>query len=186
MATSLTPQASLTVPRPRFLFPSNKLSGYNPPPRRSRGVPPRCSVKFAGGQWIRSTRFGGESGGPEVVRAGGASELEVGDAWGSGMLSPRDFDKDSIINVPEPARCRNSRVLRVVVPLFVIEFILFRTWRSGDGRTSRIPGVNQDPIFKSYSLPPNEVGYPGGIFNPLNFSPSVEAKEKELANGTII
>ncbi|WOG95419.1 hypothetical protein DCAR_0414738 [Daucus carota subsp. sativus] len=45
--------------------------------------------------------------------------------------------------------------------------------------------VNQDPIFKSYSLPPGEVGYPGGIFNPLNFAATEEAKEKELANGRL-
>uniref|UniRef100_A0A164ZZP9 Chlorophyll a-b binding protein, chloroplastic n=1 Tax=Daucus carota subsp. sativus TaxID=79200 RepID=A0A164ZZP9_DAUCS len=42
-----------------------------------------------------------------------------------------------------------------------------------------------DPIFKSYSLPPGEVGYPGGIFNPLNFAATEEAKEKELANGRL-
>ncbi|KAE9608438.1 putative chlorophyll A-B binding protein [Lupinus albus] len=48
------------------------------------------------------------------------------------------------------------------------------------------PGsVNQDPIFKQYSLPPNDVGYPGGIFNPLNFAPTQEAKEKEIANGRL-
>jgi len=28
-----------------------------------------------------------------------------------------------------------------------------------------------------------EVGCPGGIFNPLNFAPTFEAKEKEIANG---
>ncbi|CAL5001949.1 unnamed protein product [Urochloa decumbens] len=45
--------------------------------------------------------------------------------------------------------------------------------------------VNQDPIFKSYSLPPHECGYPGSVFNPLNFAPTLEAKEKELANGRL-
>ncbi|KAL4576702.1 hypothetical protein LXL04_012800 [Taraxacum kok-saghyz] len=68
--------------------------------------------------------------------------------------------------------------------LFVIEFILFhyveiRRWQ--DIKNTR--SVNQDPIFKSYSLPPNEVWYPSGIFNPLNFTPTAEAKEKEIANG---
>ncbi|KAL0535686.1 hypothetical protein IC582_030027 [Cucumis melo] len=45
--------------------------------------------------------------------------------------------------------------------------------------------VNKYPIFKQYSLPPNDVGYPGGIFNPLNFEPTLEAKEKEIANGRL-
>ncbi|VAI32883.1 unnamed protein product [Triticum turgidum subsp. durum] len=40
-------------------------------------------------------------------------------------------------------------------------------------------------IFKSYSLPPHECGYPGSVFNPLNFAPTLENKEKELANGRL-
>ncbi|KAJ8465301.1 hypothetical protein OPV22_027853 [Ensete ventricosum] len=75
----------------------------------------------------------------------------------AGMLLPEVFTKIGIINAPQ--------------------------WRWQD---IKYPGsVNQDPIFKSYSLPPNEVGYPGGIFNPLNFAPTLEAKEKELANGRL-
>jgi hypothetical protein len=47
------------------------------------------------------------------------------------------------------------------------------------------PGsVSQDPIFTSNKLPPGDVGYPGGIFNPLNFPVNKESKDKELANGT--
>jgi len=55
----------------------------------------------------------------------------------------------------------------------------------------KIAGLNtwkierEDPIFKQYSLPKGEVGYPGGIFNPLNFAPTLEAKEKEIANGRL-
>ncbi|VAI18119.1 unnamed protein product [Triticum turgidum subsp. durum] len=37
----------------------------------------------------------------------------------------------------------------------------------------------------SYSLPPHECGYPGSVFNPLNFAPTLENKEKELANGRL-
>jgi hypothetical protein len=29
---------------------------------------------------------------------------------------------------------------------------------------------NQDPIFTNYKLPDHEPGYPGGIFDPFNFS----------------
>ena len=31
---------------------------------------------------------------------------------------------------------------------------------------------DQDPIFKNNSLPKHDVGYPGGIFNPLSFGQS--------------
>ncbi|KEH17643.1 light-harvesting complex I chlorophyll A/B-binding protein [Medicago truncatula] len=44
---------------------------------------------------------------------------------------------------------------------------------------------NQDPIFKQYSLPKGKVGYLNGIFNPLNFAPTLEAKEKEISNGRL-
>ncbi|CAM6061091.1 unnamed protein product [Sphagnum tenellum] len=54
------------------------------------------------------------------------------------------------------------------------------------GKDIKYPdSVNQDPIFKSYSLPAGEVGYPGGIFNPLNFPTNLEYKEKEIANGRL-
>ncbi|PWA47345.1 chloroplast chlorophyll a/b binding protein [Artemisia annua] len=70
--------------------------------------------------------------------------------------------------------------------LLVIEFILFHYVEIRRWQDIKNPGsVNQDPIFKSYSLPPNKVGYPGGIFNPLNFAPTAEAKDKEIANGRL-
>nr|XP_017245320.1 PREDICTED: chlorophyll a-b binding protein 4, chloroplastic-like [Daucus carota subsp. sativus] len=74
------------------------------------------------------------------------------------------FDPLALAEDPENLKCWKIRVLRIIID----------------------PGsVNQDPIFKSYSLPPGEVGYPGGIFNPLNFAATEEAKEKELANGRL-
>ena len=70
--------------------------------------------------------------------------------------------------------------------LFVIEFILFHYVEIRRWQDIKNPGcVNQDPIFKQYSLPPHECGYPGSVFNPLNFAPTLEAKEKELANGRL-
>ncbi|XXG73577.1 hypothetical protein AAC387_Pa07g2473 [Persea americana] len=75
----------------------------------------------------------------------------------AGMLLPEVFTKIGVINAPQ--------------------------WRWQDIKN---PGcVNQDPIFKNYSLPPHQCGYPGGPFNPLNFEPTEEAKEKELANGRL-
>lgn len=66
--------------------------------------------------------------------------------------------------------------------MFVIEFLLFHyveicRWED----INNLGSVNQDLIFKQYNLLKNEVKYPGGIFNPLNFGPTIEAK-KEIAN----
>jgi light-harvesting complex I chlorophyll a/b binding protein 2/light-harvesting complex I chlorophyll a/b binding protein 4 len=52
----------------------------------------------------------------------------------------------------------------------------------------RNPGsVNQDPIFTNNKLPPGEVGYPGGIFDPLGYSKGDLAtlKLKEIKNGRL-
>ncbi|XP_042498160.1 chlorophyll a-b binding protein P4, chloroplastic-like [Macadamia integrifolia] len=103
-----------------------------------------------------------------------------------GMLLPEVFTTIGIINVPKWYDAGKAEYFASSSTLFVIEFILFHYVEIRRWQDIKNPGcVNQDPIFKNYSLPPNEVGYPGGIFNPLNFEPTVEAKEKELANGRL-
>ena len=105
----------------------------------------------------------------------------------AGMLLPEVFTKIGIINAPEWYDAGKAEYFASSSTLFVIEFILFHYVEIRRWQDIKYPGsVNQDPIFKSYSLPPNEVGYPGGIFNPLNFAPTLEAKEKELANGNSV
>lgn len=104
----------------------------------------------------------------------------------AGMLLPEVFTQIGIINVPKWYDAGKQEYFASSSTLFVIEFILFHYVEIRRWQDIKNPGsVNQDPIFKQYSLPPNEVGYPGGIFNPLNFAPTAEAKEKELANGRL-
>jgi light-harvesting complex I chlorophyll a/b binding protein 4 len=45
----------------------------------------------------------------------------------------------------------------------------------------------QDPIFKGNKVPNPEMGYPGGIFDPLGFSKGnlKELQTKEIKNGRI-
>lgn len=52
----------------------------------------------------------------------------------------------------------------------------------------RKPGsANQDPIFPNNKLPEGEVGYPGGIFDPLGYSKGDLAtlKVKEIKNARL-
>ncbi|GFZ17576.1 light-harvesting chlorophyll-protein complex I subunit A4 [Actinidia rufa] len=103
----------------------------------------------------------------------------------AGMLLPEVLTSTGIINVPNWYDAGKSEYFASST-LFVIEFILFHYVEIRRWQDIKNPGsVNQDHIFKSNSLPPNEVGYPGGTFNPLNFTPTLEAKEKEIANARL-
>ncbi|CAN1819804.1 Chlorophyll a-b binding protein 4, chloroplastic, partial [Linum perenne] len=96
------------------------------------------------------------------------------------------FTKIGIINFPEWYDAGKQEYFASSLTLFVIEFILFHYVEIRRWQDIKNPGsLNQDPISKHYSLPPNECGYLGGIFNPLNFTPTIEAREKQLANGRL-
>ncbi|VAI18114.1 unnamed protein product [Triticum turgidum subsp. durum] len=96
----------------------------------------------------------------------------------------RWFVQAELVNAPEWYDAGKETYFASSSTLFVIEFILFHYVEIRRWQDIKNPGsVNQDPIFKSYSLPPHECGYPGSVFNPLNFAPTLENKEKELANG---
>lgn len=104
----------------------------------------------------------------------------------AGMLIPEVLTKIGLINAPQWYDAGKAEYFASSSTLFVIEFILFHYVEIRRWQDIKNPGsVNQDPIFKNYSLPPHDCGYPGSIFNPLNFAPTVEAKEKELANGKV-
>lgn len=125
---------------------------------------------------------------PENLRWYVQAEL-VNGRWAmlgvAGMLLPEVFTKFGIINAPQWYDAGKSEYFASSSTLFVIEFILFHYVEIRRWQDIKNPGsVNQDPIFKQYSLPQHECGYPGSVFNPLNFAPTLEAKEKELANGT--
>ncbi|EFJ34771.1 light-harvesting complex [Selaginella moellendorffii] len=104
----------------------------------------------------------------------------------AGMLIPEVLTKIGVINAPLWYDAGKVEYFAPASTLFVIEFLMFHYVEVRRWQDIKYPGsVNQDPIFKGYSLPPNEVGYPGGIFNPLNFPANEEYKEKELANGRL-
>ena len=207
---SVTTQAALGVSRPSICR-SGFLTGSSVSrlARRvrpgSNSAPARSLKVEAKGEWLPGlsspTYLNGSLPGdngfdplglaedPESLKWYVQAEL-VNGRWAmlgvAGMLIPEVLTSIGLINVPKWYDAGKVEYFASSSTLFVIEFILFHYVELRRWQDIKYPGsVNQDPVFKSYSLPPNEVGYPGGIFNPLNFSPSMEAKEKELANGRL-
>ncbi|MBA0821307.1 hypothetical protein Gotur_000982 [Gossypium turneri] len=210
MAT-VTTQASAAVFRPcasktRFLTGSsgklNRDVSFKPVASTSTGS---FKVEAKKGEWLPGLpspaylngSLPGDNGfdplglaeDPENLRWYVQAEL-VNGRWAmlgvAGMLLPEVFTKIGIINAPQWYDAGKAEYFASSSTLFVIEFILFHYVEIRRWQDIKNPGcVNQDPIFKQYSLPPHECGYPGSIFNPLNFAPTLEAKEKELANGRL-
>ncbi|KAE9602188.1 putative chlorophyll A-B binding protein [Lupinus albus] len=104
----------------------------------------------------------------------------------AGMLVPQIINKVGGTNFPEWFDAGKEQYFASSSTLLVIEFLLFNFAELRRLQDIKNPGsVNQDPIFKQYSLAPHVLGYPGGFFNPLNLEPTLEAKERELANGRL-
>lgn len=73
--------------------------------------------------------------------------------------------------------------------LFAIQLILFAWVENRRLQDIKSPGsASEDPIFTSNKLPPGDVGYPGGIFDPAGFAKGGDVASlrlKELKNGRL-
>lgn len=170
---------------------SSKTSSFKVEAKKGQWLPGLASPDYLTGSLAGDNGFDplGLAEDPENLKWFVQAEL-VNGRWAmlgvAGMLLPEVFTKLGIINVPEWYDAGKEQYFASSSTLFVIEFILFHYVEIRRWQDIKNPGsVNQDPIFKQYSLPKGEVGYPGGIFNPLNFAPTLEAKEKEIANGRL-
>lgn len=107
----------------------------------------------------------------------------------AGVLIPDLLSTIGILDTPVWAQAGAVEYFAPASSLFWVQFLL-----SGFVEHRRLqdilkPGsVNQDPFFPGNKLPDGEVGYPGGIFDPLGYSKGgnlKELKEKEIANGRL-
>lgn len=126
---------------------------------------------------------------PENLKWYVQAELQNG-RWAmlgvAGIIIPEVLTKAGILNVPVWFDAGKAEYFAPASTLFVIEFLLFHYVEVRRWQDIKNPGsVSEDPIFKGNKLPAGEVGYPGGIFNPLSFSTDFTTKEKELANGRL-
>lgn len=126
---------------------------------------------------------------PENLKWYVQAELQNG-RWAmlgvAGCIVPEALTSLGVYNAPVWYDAGDAKYFAPASTLFIIEFLLFHYVEVRRWQDIKYPGsTSEDPIFKGNKLPPGEVGYPGGIFNPLNFPVNTEYKEKELANGRL-
>nr|XP_027125664.1 chlorophyll a-b binding protein 4, chloroplastic-like isoform X2 [Coffea arabica] len=186
---AVTTQASIAVFRP-CASKTRFLTGSSGKLNREVSIRPSTSssttsfkVEAKKGEWLPGLasppyldgRLPGDNGfdplglaeDPENLRWMIQAEL-VNSRWAMlgvvGMILPEVLTKIGIINAPNWYDAGKAEYFASSSTLFVIEFILFHYVEIRRWQDIKNPGcVNQDPIFKSYSLPPHECGYPGRL-----------------------
>jgi light-harvesting complex I chlorophyll a/b binding protein 4 len=110
--------------------------------------------------------------------------LGVAGVLGQEIFRPDVFWYEAALpqNLPAPFTNINMGGL-LAWEFLLMHWVEVRRWQD-----YKNPGsVDQDPIFKNNKLPAHQVGYPGGIFDPLGFSKGnlKELQTKEVKNGRL-
>lgn len=105
---------------------------------------------------------------------------------GQEVLNPDVFWYEAGLpqNLPEPFTNVNLGGL-LAFEFLMMHYVEVRRWQD-----YRSPGsVNEDPIFKGYKVPNEEMGYPGGLwFNPIGMAQGndmMSMRTKEIKNGRL-
>eukprot|EP00878_Enallax_costatus_P000304 GHUV01000377.1.p1 GENE.GHUV01000377.1~~GHUV01000377.1.p1 ORF type:complete len:264 (+),score=85.78 GHUV01000377.1:141-932(+) len=119
----------------------------------------------------------------ELVHARWAM-LGVAGVLGQEILRPDVFWYEAGLpeNLPGPFQNINMGGL-LAWEFLLMHWVEVRRWQD----YKNFGSVNEDPIFKGNKVPNLEMGYPGGIFDPLGFSKGnlKELQTKEIKNGRI-
>jgi len=119
----------------------------------------------------------------ELVHARWAM-LGVAGVLGQEILRPDVFWYEAGLpeNLPGPFKNINMGGL-LAWEFLLMHWVEVRRWQD----YKNFGSVNEDPIFKGNKVPNPEMGYPGGIFDPLGFSKGnlKELQTKEIKNGRI-
>jgi hypothetical protein len=108
--------------------------------------------------------------------------LGVAGVLAQSVLVPDVFWYDAALHLPAglgPVNLGST----LAIQFLMMHWVEVRRWQD-----IRKPGsVSQDPIFSGNKLPAGEVGYPGGIFDPLGFAKGnvAELQTKEIKNGRL-
>eukprot|EP00775_Hariotina_reticulata_P011341 gene11341-11490_t len=119
----------------------------------------------------------------ELVHARWAM-LGVAGVLGQEILRPDVYWYEAGLpqNLPGPFQNINMGGL-LAWEFILMHWVEVRRWQD----YKNFGSVNEDPIFKGNKVPNLEMGYPGGIFDPLGFSKGnlKELQTKEIKNGRL-
>jgi len=107
------------------------------------------------------------------------SMLAVAGILGQEIINPSVFFYDAPTKVTLPFNILGL----VAVEFLAMHYVEIRRWRDFEKPGS----VDRDPLFPGNALPPHEVGYPGGIFDPMGMAKGdVKAQQlKEIKNARL-
>jgi light-harvesting complex I chlorophyll a/b binding protein 4 len=108
--------------------------------------------------------------------------LGVAGVLAQSVLVPDVFWYEAALHLP-PGLGPVNLGSTLAIQFLMMHWVEVRRWQD-----IRKPGsVSEDPIFKGNKLPAGEVGYPGGIFDPLGFAKGnvMELQTKEIKNGRL-